>query len=160
MCLCFSTHPSTSPVPTQISTSFKTNNKAATLTSESPVFSPRILQLPKIDQIHADRRKKSRKVSFTQIDLNELEIPKPLMHSSDALEKYKFNPHYYLPDGTIKAKFLLPQLKDTIESVKDCRYIRQFSMENDEQIKNNYCDSVDFDIVRYVFHDEEAPTIN
>ena len=114
--------------------------------------------MPKIDQIHADRRKKSRKVSFTQIDLNELEIPKTLKHSNAALEKYKFNPNYYLPDGSLKAKFLLPQLKDTIESVKNCRYIRQFSSDKDQELMNNILS--DFDVVKYIFHEEIIPTIN
>jgi hypothetical protein len=79
------------------------------------------------------------------------------MHSNAALEKYKFNPNYYLPDGSLKSKFLLPQLKDTLESAKKCRYLRQSTTETDQELVKN---KSDFDVVKYIFHDEIVPTIN
>ncbi len=147
---------STSPTPSHMPANSDLVSVSVINKNIEPVFSPRILQLPKVDQIYADRRKKSRKVSFTQVDLNELEIPKTYMHSNEALEKYKFNPNYYLQDGTLKTKFLLPQLKDSLETIKNCRYIRQYSIDGGQPAKN------DQDIVKYIFHDssDSPPTIN
>ena len=80
------------------------------------------------------------------------------MHSNEALEKFKFNPNYYLPDGKLKAKFLLPKLKDTIENAKNSRYIRQYSLDGEQVVDKT--EEPGFDIVKYIFHDEEAPSIN
>lgn len=72
-----------------------------------------------------------RRVSFGQIDLNNLDNPKLYRYSnSAAYERYKFNPHYYLPDGSLKRKFSLPKLSDTLEAVKNCNYLRRNSIEN------------------------------
>jgi hypothetical protein len=89
--------------------------------------SMRICELPRVYQVYKNKNRSyslQRKVSFTKIDTDELDIPKHYKHSSDALEKYKFNPHYYLPDGTLKRKFSLPLLKDSLEAVKGCNYLR------------------------------------
>ena len=72
-----------------------------------------------------------RRVSFGQIDLNNLDNPKMYRYSnSAAYERYKFNPHYYLPDGSLKRKFSLPKLCDTLEAVKNCNYLRRNSIES------------------------------
>jgi hypothetical protein len=49
--------------------------------------------------------------------------------NSAAYERFKFNPHYYLPNGALKRKFSLPKLSDTLEAVKNCNYLRRKSIE-------------------------------
>lgn len=105
------------------------------------------LNLPKLSRLSftrsissAKQKKKShnestsvaskRRVSFGQIDLNNLDNPKLYRYSnSAAYERYKFNPHYYLPDGSLKRKFSLPKLSDTLEAVKNCNYLRRQSID-------------------------------
>ena len=70
---------------------------------------------------------KSRRVSFGQIELQQLDIPIMYKHSNVALERFKLNPNFYLPDGTLKRKFSLPKLSDTLEQVKNCGYLRRHS---------------------------------
>lgn len=72
-----------------------------------------------------------RRVSFCQIDLNQLDNPKLYRYTNTAAyDRFKFNPHYYLPDGTLKRKFSLPKLSDTLEAVKNCNYLRRKSIDN------------------------------
>jgi hypothetical protein len=73
-----------------------------------------------------------RRVSFGQIELSQLEIPVVYKYSNLGLEKYKLNPNFYLPDGSLKRKFSLPKLGDTIGVVKECGYIRLNSIETDK----------------------------
>lgn len=99
------------------------NSNDESLTSRST----KVHQLPSVFQVYQEKNRSfslQRKVSFTKIDTDELDIPKQYKHSSDALEKYKFNPNYYLPDGSLKRKFSLPLLKDSLEAVKGCSYLR------------------------------------
>ena len=76
-----------------------------------------------------------RRVSFGQIELNQLEIPVMYKHSNVAFERYKLNPNFYLPDGTLKRKFSLPKLSDTLDAVKNCGYLRRHS--TNESFPNN-----------------------
>ena len=69
-----------------------------------------------------------RRQSCGQIELDQLEIPTVYKHSNVAIEKYKSNPDYFLPDGTPKRKFSLPKLSESIEQVKQCRYLRRGSV--------------------------------
>jgi hypothetical protein len=77
-----------------------------------------------------------RRVSFGQIELSQLEIPTVYKHSNVGLEKHKLNPNFYLADGSLKRKFSLPKLTDSIESVRDCRYLRRSSLESDEVVSH------------------------
>ena len=62
--------------------------------------------------------------------MNQLDNPKLYRYSnSAAYERFKFNPHYYLPNGALKRKFSLPKLSDTLEAVKNCNYLRRKSIE-------------------------------
>ena len=83
-----------------------------------------------------------RRVSFGQIELNQLEIPAVYKYSNVGLEKYRINPNFYLPDGSLKRKFSLPKLNDTIEAIKNCRYLRRNSQELAAQEKMSHSDAV------------------
>lgn len=75
-----------------------------------------------------------RQVSFGRIELTQLEIPTMYKYSNIGYEKFKLNPHFYLPDGTLKRKFSLPKLDETLEAVKNCRYLRKNSLEEAENV--------------------------
>ena len=91
--------------------------------------------LPNIDS-NTGRRKNARKVSFNKYDTSVV------------------NPNYYLPDGTLKRRFSLPKLKDALEMVKHCRYLRKFSI--DRSIDP---DEKDFEDVRSIFKDTDTSII-
>jgi hypothetical protein len=90
------------------------------------VFAPTLLRLPTCDQLSVNKRKNSnnRRMSFTQVDMKELTIPKTYMHSNEGLEKCKMNPYFYLPDGSLRKRFSLPKLADTLAVAKKARYLR------------------------------------
>lgn len=111
-----------------------------------PANSP--FQLPKIMRssnrnLSGKTNDDKRRVSFGQIELTQLEIPTVYKYSNIGYERYKLNPHFYLPDGSLKRKFSLPRLSDTLDSVKNCRYLRRFSMDAQEDnidVKNIFKD--------------------
>ncbi len=72
------------------------------------------------------------RVSFGQIELKQLDIPTVYKYSNVGFEKHKLNPNFYLPDGSLKRKFSLPKLTDTIETIKNCRYLRRNSLDEDK----------------------------
>lgn len=88
-------------------------------------------RLPKIKK---NEDEKKRQVSFGKVELNQLEIPTLYRHSNVAMEKFKLDPHFYLPNGNLKRKFSLPKLDETLEAIKNCRYIRRRPSENDDNV--------------------------
>lgn len=95
---------------------------------------------------------KQRRVSFGQIELQQLDIPIMYKHSNVALERFKLNPNFYLPDGTLKRKFSLPKLSDSLEQVKNCGYLRRHSTGNSNS-NNNYEGDYDIADVKNIFKD-------
>lgn len=87
----------------------------------------------------------SRKGSIGRVELNQLEIPTVYMHNNVGYERYKQNPHFYLPDGTLKRKYSLPKLSESLEAVKDCTYLRRYSYNepDDCDVINIFKDSAD-----------------
>ncbi len=67
----------------------------------------------------------------TQIELTQLDIPTVYRHSNAAFERYKSNPEFYLPDGTIRRKYSLPKLSEALEQVKNFKYLRRYSIDLD-----------------------------
>lgn len=65
-----------------------------------------------------------RRVSFGQIELSQLEIPTVYKHSNIGFEKYKSNPNFYLPDGSLRRRFSLPRMSETLDAVRNCSYLR------------------------------------
>ncbi|RNA42972.1 hypothetical protein BpHYR1_047471 [Brachionus plicatilis] len=88
-------------------------------------------RLPKIRK-HEDEKK--RQVSFGKVELNQLEIPTLYRHSNVAMEKFKLDPHFYLPNGHLKRRYSLPKLDETLDAIKNCRYIRRGSSEQEDNI--------------------------
>ena len=50
-----------------------------------------------LEESSKQQQQQSRRVSFGQVELNQLEIPIVYKHSNVALERYKLNPNFYLP---------------------------------------------------------------
>ena len=112
------------------------------------------------DTLNESAAAKQRRVSFGQIELQQLDIPVMYKHSNVALERFKLNPNFYLPDGTLKRKFSLPKLSDTLEQVKNCGYLRRHSTGNTSNNNNNNNNNTsgyecDYDIsdVKNIFKD-------
>ena len=84
---------------------------------------PKIAKYEQPDEPDVKRRN-----TVGKIELNQLEIPTIYKHSNVAIEKYKSNPEYYLPNGLPKRKFSLPKLTDSFEQVKTCGYLRRSSL--------------------------------
>ncbi len=105
------------------------NNKAST----SRLGSNRLLRnrTAKAGISNRENGSAKRRVSFGQIELNQLEIPTVYKYSNVGFEKHKLNPNFYLPDGSLRRKFSLPKLTDTIETIKNCRYLRRNSLDED-----------------------------
>ncbi len=64
-----------------------------------------------------------RRTSYGQITIDS-----PTILRNAANERFKFNPDYFLPDGTLRRKFSLPKLSDSLEQFKACRYIKRNSL--------------------------------
>lgn len=84
-------------------------------------------------------------------------------YSNVGYERYKQNPHFYLPDGSLKRKFSLPKLSDSLEAVRQCRYLRKrHSMgggecgdyDDDETSSSNFHE-FDYDI-KNIFENDSA----
>ncbi|CAF0854664.1 unnamed protein product, partial [Brachionus calyciflorus] len=108
---------------------------------KSGLFGKSSSRLPKIKKKHSEDEQK-RKVRFGQVELNQLDIPIMYRHSNVAMEKFKLDPHFYLPNGNLKRKFSLPKLDEALEAIKNCRYIRKNSLEQEEciDVKNIFKD--------------------
>lgn len=89
-------------------------------------------RLPKIKKKNEEEKK--RQVSFGKVELNQLDIPTLYRHSNVAMEKFKLDPYFYLPNGNLKRKFSLPKLDETLEAIRNCRYIRKHKDEMEENI--------------------------
>lgn len=107
------------------------------------------------DTLNESAAAKQRRVSFGQIELQQLDIPVMYKHSNVALERFKLNPNFYLPDGKLKRKFSLPKLSDTLEQVKNCGYLRRHSTGNTSNNNNTSGYECDYDIsdVKNIFKD-------
>lgn len=82
-------------------------------------------KLPMISKLQNQQIQKTN--SFGQ-ELNQLTDPTSYRHSKPGYERYKSNPHIYLPDGSMRRKFSLPKLSESIEQFKECRYLRRGSL--------------------------------
>lgn len=115
--------------PTTLSNlSNMTSNTFHRSSSYLPSSSTRLPKIKKNDE------EKKRQVSFGKVELNQLDIPTLYRHSNVAMEKFKLDPYFYLPNGNLKRKFSLPKLDETLEAIKNCRYIRKPPSEIDENI--------------------------
>lgn len=81
-----------------------------------------------------------RRVTFGHAELDQLDVPAVYKHSSLGYERYKSNPQLYLPDGSLRRKFSLPKLSESIEQFRECRYLRRNSLVDphitDIEVKN------------------------
>lgn len=120
------------------------NTASTTSGSNKSRNSSNSLNLPKIMRsadlgrvVDVGDSNSKRRVSFGQIELTQLEIPIVYKHSNVAFERFKLNPNFYLPDGTLKRKFSLPKLSDTLAAVQNCGYLRRHSISNSAESNSN-----------------------
>lgn len=119
---------------TNLSNMTSSSLRRTSLRSNSNYNFPKIRRKSSNKQKNEDKEASKRHVSFGQIELSQLEIPTVYKYSNVGFERYKLNPHFYLPDGSLKRKFSLPKLNETLEAVKDCRYLRRNSIESNENV--------------------------
>jgi hypothetical protein len=100
--------------------------------------------LPKIGQTNDSTCSASRRYSVLSdkmmndpIPPLQIEMPDLYKHSNLGYER--FNKNFYLPNGTLKRKYSLPQLSDCMESVKNCEYLRRHnsSIDNNNNKKDD-----------------------
>ncbi len=107
--------------------------KTSTIQSSSNAKNANCNFLPKLRKKSSSHKADDKKARG-QIELNQLDIPTVYRHSNAAFERYKSNPEFYLPDGTIRRKYSLPKLSEALEQVKNFKYLRRYSIDFDKHV--------------------------
>lgn len=95
--------------------------------------------------------------SFGQ-KLNQLSDPTSYRHSNPGYERFKANPQIYLPDGSMRRKFSLPKLSESIEQFKECRYLRRGSLLEPPVTDNEISGIFSFEKPNSLNEDEDSDT--
>jgi hypothetical protein len=114
-----------------ISNSSSSASRAPSLGKRSATSSlPKLISVVKSPRPRSVEQKETNTPSKRHVSFRKLTDQNGSETRNAGFERYKFNPDYYLPDGSLRRKFSLPKLCESLEAVKHCGYLRRNSMDS------------------------------